>query len=51
MVPQTPQLLRSDSRLTQVLLQLVSPLWQESAHLLDEQTSPALHAEPHLPQL
>ena len=31
-------------------LQSVSPLWQESAHLPAEQTSPERHAVPHTPQ-
>ena len=38
-------------RLTQVPEQLVNPDWHDTAHLLPEQTSPALQALPQAPQL
>jgi hypothetical protein len=37
--------------LTHSPAQLVSPLWQESVHEPLEQTSPALHTLPQVPQL
>ena len=49
-VAQTPQFCRSFCRLTQVPLQLLSPAWQETAHLPAEQTSPALQALAQAPQ-
>ena len=41
----------SEVRLTQVLLQLVRPVWQDSAHLPPEQASPALQVLLQAPQL
>ena len=41
----------SINRFEQVPLQLVNPVWQVSPQDPPEQTSPAPHEVPHLPQL
>ena len=42
-VLQVPQFVRSVPRLTHVLLQLISPLWQDREQMPLEQVCPALH--------
>jgi hypothetical protein len=48
-LPHAPQLLGSSLTLVHVPLQLVSPDWQETAQVLDEQTWPAEHGTPAEP--
>jgi hypothetical protein len=49
-IPHALQLLGSHFRLTQVPLQLVSPVGQDTAQVPLEQTWPAGHVTPHDPQ-
>jgi hypothetical protein len=50
-VPHAPQFVGSDVVLTQLLPQTASPVLQDEEHVLCEQTWPAAHTWPQLPQL